>query len=338
MPLSAEAVRRALDLARFAPSAHNTQPWRVALDGGRIVVSADPRRHLAHSDPLARDLHLALGGFVEALGVALRGEGVVTAPVDPPAGAFAALAAEGACERETRAPSLLRRRQTSRLPYSPREPETSAVDALGAAAKAHGLALHVVPRGAAERAKIDGWFFAATRESWLDARAVAELRAWIRFDPEGARAPADGLSTHCLGLGMFDGLGALLAVREAPWRAAGAAYLAPYLAEAMARSETNDVAQAPFVGLLVRPEAGTGHGVTPGSVGAAGAGLLRVWMAAAELGLAIHPISVLLDRRGWEVARYLGVATGRVMFAFRLGRSAPPPRAGRLAVERFARV
>src|SRR4051812_18680510 len=108
-PFAAETMRRALDLARFAPSAHNTQPWRVTTDAGRLVVSVDPRRRLANSDPLDRDLHLGLGGFVEALTIALRGEGVVAAAVDPPAGAFAALGFEGACEASLKVPSLLRR-------------------------------------------------------------------------------------------------------------------------------------------------------------------------------------------------------------------------------------
>jgi hypothetical protein len=336
--LEAEAARRALDLARFAPSAHNTQPWRVVGGGGRLVVSVDPRRHLDHSDPAGRDLRLALGGFVEALGIALRAEGVAVRQVDPPEGAFAALAPDGAGDRDAEAPSLLRRRQTSRLAYSPRDLEAASVEALAAAARDQGLDLHLVPRGTPERARLDALFFAATREAWLDARAVAELRRWLRFDPEGARPPADGLSTHCLGLGAIEGLGAMLAVRAAPWRVATAAFAAPLWAERLAETETAEVARAPFLGLLLRPGADPGPGMSPGSVGAAGAGLLRTWLAATKLGLAIHPISALLDRRGWEVARHLGVATGRVLFAFRLGHSAPPPRSGRLAVERFAKV
>jgi hypothetical protein len=89
------------------------------------------------------------------------------------------------------------------------------------------------------------------------------------------------------------------------------------------------VTASPFVAILVAEQAGAV---------AAGAGLLRTWLAATSLGLALHPISVLLDRRGWELARHLGVATGRLVFACRLGRSAPPPRAGRLPVERFAKL
>lgn len=323
------AVRRALDLARFAPSAHNTQPWRVALEGDRLVVAVDPRRHLAHSDPLERDLHLSMGAFVEALSIALHGEGVATARAEAPPGAFAVLAPEGSSPPEKKDTSLLRRRQTSRLAYSPREPEPAAIDALAAAARASGLSLHAVGRGSPERTRLEGWFFSATREAWLDPRSVAELRAWMRFDPEGSRAPEDGLSTHGLGLGTLDGLGLIAAVQAAPWRAASRLFVAPLLAERLAATETESVSASPFIALLVAEREGAAS---------AGAGLLRVWLAATELGLALHPVSALLDRRGWEVARHLGVPTGRVMFACRLGRSAPPPRAGRLPVDRFAKL
>jgi nitroreductase len=326
-----DAVRRALEVARFAPSAHNTQPWRVALDAGRLVIGVDPRRHLAHSDPLERDLRLAMGGFVDAVTMALRSEGVGAALVEGPPGAFATLAPDGAVDRgqAAKAVSLLRRRQTSRLAYSPRAIEPATLEALATAARSNGLLLHAVPRGTSERAKIDGWFFAAAREAWLDPRAVAELRRWVRLDPEGARAPADGLSTHCLGLGTREALAMRVALADAPWRAAAAAFLAPTLAEALAETEARDVSRAPFLALLVTDQ---------GRAAAAGAGLLRTWLAATELGLALHPISVLLDRRGWEVARHLGVKTEQLAFACRLGRSAPPPRAGRLPVDRFAKV
>ncbi len=332
MSFPLEPLRRALEVARLAPSAHNTQPWKVALEGERVIVRVDPRRHLSHSDPLRRDLHLGMGAFVEALSLGLRGEGVSAAPVEPPEGAFAALhlpstsATVGAPEQE--GPSLLRRRKTSRLAYSPREPEAAAVAAVEAAALSSGLRLHLVPRGTPERSRIESWFFSAAREAWLDPGSVGELRAWLRFDPEGARPPEDGLSTHCLNLGIRAGLGTLLAVRPGPWRVASALFAAPLLAEALATEEAKDVKAAPFVGLLI------GEGGATRS----GAGLLRTWLAAAGHELALHPISALLDRRGWEVAKHLGVPTGHLLFAFRLGRSAPPPRSGRLAVSRFAKL
>jgi hypothetical protein len=181
-------------------------------------------------------------------------------------------------------------------------------------------------RAAPERRDLDGWFYAAARESWLDPRAVAELATWVRFDPEGARRPDDGLSTHCLGLSPAETAGLVALTRAGLWRAAHATFLAPLLAAALGRAEARAVEEAPLLGVLV----------APGDAGDAGAGLLRVWLAATQAGLALAPVSVLLDRRGWEVGRRLGVAPSRLVTAFRLGRSAPAPRSGRRVVGKFA--
>src|SRR4051812_28036212 len=206
MGLERTAVEAVPAAAARAPSAHNTQPRRGRGAQDRIVVEADPSRWLRHGDPARRDLDLSVGAFIEALRLALAAAGVRAECADPLAfrsggGTELALhpgAKVGAEERG--AASLLRRRQTSRLRYSPRPPEPAALEALARSAAAAGLALHLVERAAPERRDLDAWFYAASRESWLDPRAVTELAGWVRFDPEGARRPDDGISTHCLGL------------------------------------------------------------------------------------------------------------------------------------------
>ncbi|HVE85842.1 MAG TPA: hypothetical protein VND93_23465, partial [Myxococcales bacterium] len=73
-----------------------------------------------------------------------------------------------------------------------------------------------------------------------------------------------------------------------------------------------------------------------GDAGEQGAALLRVWLEATRLRLALHPLSVLLDRRGWELGKALGCSPRQLVLAFRLGRSVPPPRSGRREVQAFA--
>jgi hypothetical protein len=99
------------------------------------------------------------------------------------------------------------------------------------------------------------------------------------------------------------------------------------LAASLARAETASIERTPILGVLI----------DDGSA-MPGAALLRVWLAATRDRLALHPLSVLLDRRGWELARRLGLRPAQLLFAFRLGRSAPPPFSGRRAVERFTRL
>jgi hypothetical protein len=334
--LGQKAIEAALAAAARAPSAHNTQPWRVTVDRTsgdvveRVLVRADAERWLSHGDPSRRDLHLSVGAFIEALRLSLAANGVRAESSDPrafrAAGTELLLRPGEAAGTDARAAaSLLRRRQTSRLRYSPRAPDAAAVTALSAAAAGAGLDLHILEKTAPARRDVEGWFHAASRESWLDPRAVAELASWVRFDPEGARRPEDGISTHCLGLSPAETIAMTALTRAGLWRAAHASFLAPLLAGAVARVETRAVEEAPFIGVLV----------APGDAGDAGAGLLHVWLSATAGGLSLAPISVLLDRRGWELGRHLGVSPTRLVTAFRLGRSAPAPRSGRRAVSRF---
>jgi nitroreductase len=338
-------IEDALALAARAPSAHNTQPWTVRVEGERLSVHPDLSRWLRHGDPMRRDLHLSLGAFVEALRIACIAKGVHAEEI---AGAPPALATFTLREREEpdaaerEEASLLRRRQTSRLAYSPRAPEAHVLDEVGQIARRAGLDLHLVGANAADRRDLDAWHFAATRETWLDPRALAELARWLRFDPEGARRPEDGLSTHCLGLSLGETAAMAALLRPGLWSAARAAYVAPVLAGALARAETRAFEQAPIIGVLIAPGDvravadvnAPAHAPTPAH--AAGSGFLRLWMAATRLGLALGPTSALLDRRGWELGRRLGVSPTRLVAAFRLGRSVPPPLSGRRAVPRFA--
>ena len=332
-----QALEAILVAAARAPSAHNTQPWMVRATPDGLSVRADPARWLRHGDPSRRDLGLSLGGFIEALRIAGAANGVRVGDEAPPAGsatganqgAYAlSLSPAGAppAEADREAASLLRRRQTSRLRYAPREPEATALEALARAARDAKLDLHLAARGTPARRDLDGWHYAAAREAWLDPRAVAELRTWLRIDPEGALRPEDGLSTHCLGLSWSESAALVALAQPAIWRAGQATLLGPLLAAPLARAETRAFEATPLVGVLV----------APADARSAGAGLLRVWLAATRLGLALAPVSALLDRRGWELGRHLGVAPARLVCAFRLGRSVPAPRSGRRPVARFA--
>lgn len=49
----------------LAPSAHNTQPWKLAVNGGAVDVYVDWSRHLDVSDPTQRQLYVSLGCAIE---------------------------------------------------------------------------------------------------------------------------------------------------------------------------------------------------------------------------------------------------------------------------------
>ncbi|GLU49535.1 Acg family FMN-binding oxidoreductase [Nocardiopsis ansamitocini] len=72
-----DPVRAALRAAERAPSVHNTRPWRLVDDSGRISISTDTDRQLGTADPGARELVISCGAALFNIRTALRAHGVI---------------------------------------------------------------------------------------------------------------------------------------------------------------------------------------------------------------------------------------------------------------------
>lgn len=62
-------------MARWAPSVHNTQPWRFSIGDRRISVRGDAERRLQVADPAGREMLISCGAAIFTLGLALRWRG-----------------------------------------------------------------------------------------------------------------------------------------------------------------------------------------------------------------------------------------------------------------------
>ncbi|MES9538538.1 MULTISPECIES: hypothetical protein [unclassified Actinomadura] len=71
----AEDMRRAVEDALWAPSVHNTQPWRFGVRGSRISLRADPDRRLGVADPKGREMLISCGAALYNLRLSLRAQG-----------------------------------------------------------------------------------------------------------------------------------------------------------------------------------------------------------------------------------------------------------------------
>jgi nitroreductase len=71
-----DTLLETLDLARLAPSIHNSQPWRWRLEPGAVRLYADLRRWLPVTDQDGRDLMLSCGAALHHLRVALAAYGI----------------------------------------------------------------------------------------------------------------------------------------------------------------------------------------------------------------------------------------------------------------------
>lgn len=65
-----ERLRFFLRYAVLAPSGHNTQPWKFAVQQSTIQVYADPSRWLRVADADRRELHISVGCAIENLLIA----------------------------------------------------------------------------------------------------------------------------------------------------------------------------------------------------------------------------------------------------------------------------
>jgi hypothetical protein len=196
--------------ARWAPSPHNIQPWRLHLRSAtECDVLCDPTRMLPVLDPTSAFTTIGMTMFVEYLGLAFAPLGwqmhatYVDAPLDPHAAAptlFAQLViTPGAASPEpvSMDRELILRRQTSRLPYHGAPIETVVMEELAAVSAQHGQALH----WSTDEAFVE-WTIEINRRTMFrdlnDDAGRTELRKWIRPGDDDARVTQDGLSAHCL--------------------------------------------------------------------------------------------------------------------------------------------
>ncbi len=305
---------------RRAPSAHNTQPATLFIDGAALVVGWDPDRELTVADPTRRDLWLSVGAFVESIAIAAADAGLGVAvewDVDTRAHRVARLV-----EAEPRrvaggfTAGDLRARRTARGPYA--EPFVGAV-ALAEVAAGAGAAgdVRVDVLGAH---LVDELLPSADRWVHGSPAQVAELRRWLRLDRSEPRYRVDGLTDEALALTPLQArvLGAALSPKVWPGlrRVGGPRLLA---------LSSRNAGRGTVVALHVpAPDAGV-----PERVAERGRALLRTWLAAQRHGLHVHPLSQLIDSPRTAPRLDDGVSAPdderRVLSVFRIGRPTTDP-------------
>ena len=311
-----DALKR---LAGRAPSAHNTQPWRLYSVGEGYELGWWADRELPVGDPTRRDLYLSLGAYVEAFSIASAALGVPLRPeiAPDPGRRWVARFARAAAPYATRFTAAdLAGRRSARGEYVPGAlPETVFADVR---AELAGTGAGLWRGGSRALAPLlddaDRWMFG-------DGPSVGELRRWLRLRKTAA-APGDGLSADALGLSRAQARGLDAVLRPCVYRALRPVGLPRLLAGAsrgVLRAEGT-------VSVLTADAAEPG----PAELIGYGRGLLRVWLGLARAGYATHPLSQLIDCPG-GAARLAGVVGAAPLAVFRVGRPvAEPVRSRRL--------
>lgn len=319
-----------LDAAGRAPSAHNTQPWRLRWRGDALEVTVPAERMLPAGDPSGHDTLHGLGAMLENVLLTLPQHGYegryeIAERPGPEAPVF--VVRWRPALGPTPDPTLYRMipvRRTSRLAYRPEPPPAAALDAMRAAATPPcALRLMLDPGSILELRRLAAQ---ATALQLADAAIARELHGWMRFSPRDPRWYRDGLNAACMGLNAVEGI-------VAGWLLS-APILRVLVQLGLHRALFANVGQqappSPVLCLLTVSGEGVAARIEAGRC------LQRVWLTAATHGLVTHPLSAALDvsaTRPRALERF-GIGAGEhPVNLFRLGDSPLPARSPRLPAD-----
>ena len=319
-----------IDLARWAPSPHNIQTWKVRpLSDRRAELLYDPARTLPATDPGGAFTKAGLGVFVEMLAVAAASRGFrleidwdefeLDSNAATPRRA-ASLSLE-AGDPDVLDAELIRLRRTSRLPFDGRPVDETLLEELDRICAGFGHRF----TASSEQSFVD-WVLELNRDTLFydlaDARARTEIGTWLRFSERRAAAERDGFSPSCLGfpgwlLFLFFRLPAVTGL--------------PGINGTIRRRYFATTAGTRTVAWLQGPFGGHADSIEAGRL------LARLWLTLTARGVQLHPFGSIITnpRANARLRERIAVAEDETppWLIVRLGYSAEPPRSHRLRTD-----
>jgi hypothetical protein len=183
--------------ALWAPSVHNTQPWRFTVDGEQqLSLHADADRQLAVADPDGREMMVSCGAALFNVRLALRSLGhvpetrVLPDPGQPALVARVSWRQRAATDEfERRLFSHVLTRRTHRGAFDPEPMPPGTLAALRAGAAREGAALRIVA-DEGRRAALAAAIQTAEHQLRHDGEHLRELARWT---PAPGSACRDGV-------------------------------------------------------------------------------------------------------------------------------------------------
>jgi hypothetical protein len=327
--------REILDTARFAPSPHNVQPWRVRLISDvEAELYIDGTRTLPNEDHTGSFLLSAMGMFLEALEL-LAAQHNVRIEAQIPQNAewfaerisnrnernlilFATLQMSGsAIAALVYPPSLFLSRRTSRISLRPDPVPQSAIERLSQMAMEwnhrYTHLTNVVQIEEILDQNINAVFTDMNVPAYHD-----EITEWFRFTDRSAEEHKDGLDWRCMNLSRVEfWLSARMSktLLFAPTR------------RLLKRRYRKQLGNVPAIGILSGDFFDVRNAVHSGRF------LLRFWLELSRLGLYLHPYGNLVTNQ--QASAWLEKRTGvpKAWLVFKLGFCDPPPSSLRRSVD-----
>jgi hypothetical protein len=192
---AAEIARYVVAKAVWAPSIHNTQPWRFTVGGQQISLHADADRRLATADPDGREMLISCGAALFNVRLTLRSLGytpetcVLPDPGQPSLVARVSWRPGVADEFERRLSGHMLTRRTHRGAFDLEPLPPGLITALRTGAAQEGAALRIVADDG-RRAALASAVETAERHQRLAGDRVRELARWA---PPPGSARTDGV-------------------------------------------------------------------------------------------------------------------------------------------------
>ncbi len=332
---SFELWRDILHIARYTPSPHNTQPWRVRLvSRNEAELFMDAQRTLPEEDYTGSFVLSAMGMFLDAIDLLAAPHQLrLEFQLHQPAGWFAEKArGEHVSDlipfanmrlipAESRpvdwpAATFLKRR-TCRISLHPTPVPGEASDSLSALAAQHGHRYKQITDPALiERVlarNIDAVFHDLNVTNYHD-----EIAAWFRFTDRAAQQHCDGLDRRCMNVS-----------RSEYWLSARLPRLLlfPPTRALLGRRYRSQLGTIPTMGVL------SGKFFLAENTIDSGRFLMRFWLEATRLGLYLHPYGNLVTNR--DAAAWLQHEVGLedIWLVFKIGYADEPPQSHRRPLE-----
>ena len=189
-PLGLELVR----CATLAPSSHNTQCWKFALDadGRSLSILPDLARRCPAVDPDDHHLFVSLGCATENLAQAALAHGLNGEAQFDPAGNFIRVTLEPTRAQTTPLFTAIPLRQCTRGDYDGKPLSSEELAWLQRAGSSDTVRLLLLTERQAMEQTLD-YVIQGNTAQLADPAFVKELKAWIRFNGSDAVRMRDGL-------------------------------------------------------------------------------------------------------------------------------------------------